>query len=72
MEVLSDFYTIALLKNSSVTIKINNQIFSHGKYVIILIPVSQLKDIGLTNFKDGCFIFFEGEFIFLNKKTGLP
>ena len=63
MEVLPDFYTIAFLKNSSGIIKINNQTISLGKNVIIFIPVSQAVDISKANFKDGYFIFFEGEFL---------
>jgi hypothetical protein len=63
MEVLPDFYTIVFLKNSSGTIKINNQTISLGENVIIFIPVSQLVDISKANFKDGYFIFFEGEFL---------
>jgi hypothetical protein len=71
MEVLPDFYTIAFLKNSSGTIRINNQNISLGKNVIIFIPVSQLVDISKANFKDGYFIFFEGEFLdmFFNEQN---
>ena len=73
MEVLPDFYTIAFLKNSSGTFKINNQTISLGKNVIIFIPVSQLVDISKANFKDGYFIFFEGEFLdkFFNEQNFL-
>ena len=73
MEVLPDFYTIAFLRNSSGTIKINNQTISLGKNVIIFIPVSQLVDISKANFKDGYFIFFEGEFLdkFFNEQNFL-
>ena len=71
MEVIPDFYTIAFLKKSSGTIKINNQTISLGKNVIIFIPVCQLVDTYKANFKDGQFIFFEGEFLdkFFNEQN---
>jgi AraC-like DNA-binding protein len=71
IRVLPDFYTIAFLRKSSGTIKINNQVITLGKNVVIFVPVSQLADITKANFKEGYFIFFEGEFLdkFFNEQN---
>jgi len=71
MEVLPDFYVMAFLKNAIGQIKINNQSILLDKNIVLFIPVSQLVDISKSNFIEGYFIFFEGEFLdkFFNEQN---
>ncbi|MDX2189323.1 MAG: helix-turn-helix domain-containing protein [Bacteroidota bacterium] len=71
IKVLPDFYTIAFLKESAGSIKINNQTIVLRENIVLFVPVSQMVDISKSVFKEGYFIFFEGEFLdkFFNEQN---
>lgn len=73
MMVQPNFYTLAFLRKSKGTIRISNQTIALRNNLLLIIPVSQLVEIAETQFQEGFFIFFEGEFLdkFFNERNFL-
>ncbi len=71
IKVLPSFYTVIYLKQAKGKIKINNQVITLMENLVLFIPVSQLVDASEAVFKEGYFIFFEGEFLdkFFNEQN---
>lgn len=69
-QVSPNFYTIAFLKKSSGDFLINQSTINLSSNTILFIPPGSTTNIEKSLFKDGIWIFFEGEFLdyFFNDK----